>query len=155
MDIFGTTDDCCLVEARLRGTVKGVHISFGSNNTYSRNVDTLTTAVGFVQKEKISVLPCFNNKNYVYAFGHDAAASMIEVTMLCSVCPGSSALKRAVDDYNNARVSNNADMVTVSYGPLAIRGVLVSMSSNTVDAKLNLQSVTYVLLLLDCIGSKK
>lgn len=154
MDIFGSDSSCCLVEARLKGGVRGVHLSFGRQGRHERTVESLITAVSFIQKEKVSVLPCFNNKNYVYAFGHDAAASMVEVTALCSVCPGSNALRDAVQNYARYRVSRNTEMVTVSYGTLAIRGVLVSISSNTVDARLNLQSVTYVLLLLDCIGSK-
>jgi hypothetical protein len=152
MDIFGSSVDCCFVEAKLRKGVKGVRVSFGSEGDSAFGDETVITAVGFNQREKFSVLPCFNNKNYLYAFGHDAASSTAEVTAITSVCPDGTGLSKLAKIYKESRASVDGGLATITYGKLAIRGVLVGMTSGTVDARLNLQNVTFSLVLLKPIG---
>lgn len=152
MQIFGSDDSCCFVEARLRGGPRGVRISFGGGSS-DFGAEAIVTDVSFTQREKVSVLPCFNNKNYVYAFGHDAAASTVDITIMVSVCPESTAILTATERYRNNRASKG-NIATITYGPLAIRGILVGLNSKTMDAKLNLQHVLYTFILVEPIGSK-
>lgn len=155
MHIFGTVDQCCFVQARLSGTARGVRIGFGSGGESSDlGEDAIITDIKLSQREKVAIFSGFENANYLYAFGHDASSSSFDVTAVVSVCPESSALAGAVNRYQENRASKKGSLVTLSYGNLPMRGVLVGMTSGTIDTKLNLQSVVYHLVLLKSVGDK-
>ena len=123
----------------------------------SRVTPFIVTSVSFSQKEKFSVVQCFGDRNYTYAFGHDPTASMLEVT-LTSFLAGTGgtsyggALKQAVAAYRKARLSMSKKLVKLTMGSLYMEGFLVGMTSATQDQEHNLQSITFVIMLVKAQG---
>lgn len=122
-----------------------------------RTTPYLVTSVSFSQKEKFSVVQCFGDRNYTYAFGHDPTASMLEVT-LTSFLAGTDgetygdALKQLVTAYQKSRLSASKKLVQLTLGTMYMEGFLVGMTGATQDQEHNLQSVTFVIMLVKAQG---
>lgn len=110
--------------------------------------------VSFAQKEKYHIVQCFNDRNYVYAFGHDPMASLLEITftMFLAKAKGQEfggALETMVGAYNMARLSQNPEYAVFTLGSVSLVGFVVGMTSATQDLEHNLQSITFHLLLVE------
>lgn len=151
MYIFGLDNQGCMVEANTgQGKGKrGAIITFGSALTDN----TLVTKIDIGQKERLAVIACFDDRNYVYAFGHNAAESVLDVTLMMSISAESDALKREFERYEQNRVSKGK-LVKITYGSTFLLGYLIEMRSGTVNTELNLQSMLYRILLPKCVGAK-
>ena len=112
----------------------------------------MVQSVSFQQKEKFSISECFDDNNYVYAFGHDGNASTMEVTVIAFIAGRygnnfGTALIRLLAAYSEGRVSQLKSPVTLTIGSFNISGLLVGCTSATADPEHNLQSFTFVIVL--------
>lgn len=115
------------------------------------------TGVNIAQKERYSIVQCFNNKNYAYAFGHDPTVSVMNVTFIVFMSTQGGtvfgdSLKTMLNAYKNARISESTKYATLSIGHLAVQGFVVGMDSGTVDTEHNTQSFTVQILLVEAQG---
>ena len=129
-------------------TLPGVTLSKSSTAPF------FISNVSFAQKEKFHVVQCFNDKNYVYAFGHDPMDSLVEVvfTMFLTDYNGASfgaSLKTLTRAYGKSRLSQNPNYATLTLGAFTLQGLVVGMRTGTEDAEHNLQSFSVTLLLVE------
>lgn len=106
------------------------------------------------QKEKYSVVQCFGDRNYTYAFGHDPTASMAEITftMFLTDAGGTKfgdSLKTMTKAYAESRLSKYPNYAFLTVGAATYKGFIVGMSSATQDQEHNLQSLTMLMLLVE------
>jgi len=148
MYLFGGLNNC-FVQARYSiGQGRGANISFDGE---ALNDNTIVTSVAIRQSEKFAAIPCFDDVNHIYAFGHDAQNSTAQVTVLTNAeAPQGdrTGFRKAIQMYGDARLSSNK-IVTITVGGQTFRGRMPSMSSSTTNTQLNLQSVTYEIMLTE------
>lgn len=148
MYIFGGLSNCFVQARYAMGQGRGANISF-EGSALSDN--TIVTSVNIRQTEKFAVVPCFNDVNHIYAFGHDAQNSSAQVTVLTNAeMPQGdrTGFSKAIQAYAESRLSTNK-MVTLTIGGQTFRGRLPAMGSSTTNTQLNLQSVTYDIMLTE------
>lgn len=111
------------------------------------------TNVAFVQKERFSVVQCFNDKNYIYAFGHDPLASMVTVdfTVFMGSCDGANSLGLGtlLAMYSVGRLTQSLKPAKVRLGManILVEGFIVGMATATYNPEFNLQSFQVNMLL--------
>ena len=108
--------------------------------------------------ERFSVLPCFENKNYIFAYGHDLGQSRSQATLLvffgsndCKPGDGTGQVKRLVGWYDGHRLSGDGSKVDISIlgdGKFS-SGYLISMAINAYNAELNAATVTFTFMATD------
>lgn len=134
------------------------YLSIGGN-TYPRP-DTGSTEPYFIsnfsigQKEKYNVVQCFGDRNYTYAFGHDPTASMAEITFTMFLTDPSgtefgNSLALLTRSYERSRLSQYPAYAFVTVGSATYKGFIVGMTSATQDQEHNLQSMTFLMLLVE------
>lgn len=146
MYIFGGLSNCFVQARYAMGQGRGANISFEGT---SLSDNTIVTSVSIRQAEKFATVACFDDVNHLYAFGHDAQNSVAQVTVLTNAeMPQGdrTGFRKAIQAYAEARLSTNK-MVTLTVGGQTFRGRLPAMSSSTTNTQLNLQSVTYDIML--------
>jgi hypothetical protein len=114
------------------------------------------THVGFAEKERFNVVQCFNDRNYVYAFGHDPQSSMVSVhytAFLARPDAGVSGSKPTVttflETYDKARLSKSLTRADLHIANTLLHGFVVGMESSTQNPETNTQSFQIVLLLTE------
>lgn len=120
----------------------------------TRTTPYFVSNVSFTQREKFQVVQCFNDKNYVYAFGHDPMSSLVDVvfTLFLTDYNGTSfgaGLKTLLGAYGKARLSKKQEYATLTLGTVTLQGFVISMRSATEDGEHNLQSFSVTLLLVE------
>lgn len=110
--------------------------------------------ISFTQRERFHISQCFNDCNYVYAFGHDPMSSTVDVvfTMFLTDANGTSfgsALKTMIKTYSGSRLSKQPNYASLTLGSATLQGLVIGMRSGTEDAEHNLQSFCITLLLLE------
>ena len=148
-------------EVWVNGTDSGGTTLALSGGTYpnresSQNQPLFVTDISMTQKERFSVVQCFNDRNYVYAFGHDPMGSML--TMRFAVFLGScgsgdgdayTGLNRLLGMYKDGRLTQSLKpaVATIGMAQSIFTGFVVGMSTSTMNAQLNLQSFEVNILL--------
>lgn len=154
MNVFGGSDrkygEVKLQDSKgSKGGAKGATISIISGGKKGSTKDIIVTSITADVSEKYAALACFNDKNHIYAFGHDAQQSMMRVTCITNVddqkC-SKNGYKKAIEAYKKNRLSKDK-VVTVTLGKQTWSGRIISMSTDTYSQELNLQAVTYTILL--------
>ena len=112
------------------------------------------TGLSWGQKEKYHTVQCFSDHAYVYAFGHDALNSVLEVNFVGFLVDTSGTNNSGIVPafnkmYKDNRVYASPTWVTVSLGATVMKGLLVGMSSATLDPLHNLQNFTAVISLVE------
>jgi hypothetical protein len=161
MYIFGGRDSMrgCYMEKKLNAeqscgailTMKGVKYP-------AKHQPLFVTNVSFAQKERFSVVQCFNDHNYVYAFGHDPTSSMLTVRFIVMMAggdgqpaatSGNDPLKKMLAGYSQGRLVNNLQRSSLTIGTTVLSGFVLGMESSTVSAEFNLHSFDLTLLLAE------
>ena len=168
MLIFGNDKHArgCYIElSKLAGaTSMGAVFSAGGGGIGSGGTaPCFISAVSIKQVEKFSVVPCFGDRNYTYAFGHDATASLMEITFTCFLVDPSGnsfglSLATLMKTYAARRLSKQPELATLTIGSCSVQGFWVGMGSGTMNAEYNLQTFTAQLILVsaqDGAGSSK
>jgi len=146
MYIFGGLNNCFVQARYSMGEGRGANISLGDA---SLSDNTIVTSVSIRQQEKFATTECFADTNHIYAFGHDAKSSSGSVTVLTNAerpQGDKTGFKKAIEAYEKSRLSKNK-LITITLGGQTFRGRLVAMDSQTTNTQLNLQSVTYSVML--------
>lgn len=169
MYIFGNDKNMrgCYIETSMT-TAKGAgaYLSLsgdviGGAQSRGKGVDPFfISGISMSQHEKFSVVQCFNERNFVYAFGHDPVGSVLNVSLTTFlVNPDSQdvgdGLAQLVKWYKWYRLSANArqgSCVLTVGSRLKVEGFLVGMETSTVDAAHNLQSFVFKLLITNIQG---
>ena len=128
-------------------TLPGLTAGTGKNPFFVSNIT-------FGQKEKFHVVQCFNDSNYVYAFGHDPMDSLVEVVFTAFLVNKSGdtfgeSLKTLTKAYGDGRLSKKPEYATLTLGTWTVQGLVIGMRSGTEDAEHNLQSFSVTLLLVE------
>jgi hypothetical protein len=117
---------------------------------------SIVTSFSADQRENFSVAQCLNGGMYLYAFGHDPAASTfgLGVTLFLRSCNGANGndLADALSTYNGGRVSKTKRLSTLSVGDAALRGYLVGQSVAVSNNGLGTVSVNYTFVALSPQG---
>lgn len=119
----------------------------------------VVVGIDFVEKEKFHIVQCFEDTNYVYAFGHDPASSIIRVSYVAFIVDHtgtthSQAMNRFIQAYKDGRISQSLALATLSLGgDTLIQGFIISMSSGTAETQYNLQNFVIELLAVKPYGS--
>lgn len=135
--------------------------SVGGNSGRGAADPYLISGISFTQREKFSVVECFGERNFVYAFGHDPTGSTMDVTITTmlvnkdgrNIGDGMEALTR---EYERGRLSKNpkkGSCVLTIGSRLKVEGYIVGMSTATIDQLHNLQSFTYTLVITNAQGA--
>jgi len=117
----------------------------------------LVVDVNFTQQEKYSTIHCFNDSVWTYAFGHNAAASTVNLTFLTFLAgcadgvnsdgSADNPLRALITAYGENRISKTQRMAYVSLGAnINLRGFIVGVKSSTHSAEHNIQSYGVTLL---------
>lgn len=114
----------------------------------------LSTDCIFVQNfqvqlaERASVISCFNDYNYIFAFGHNPTASQYVISFTaflvgkdCKSVNGSGIIKKIKEYYDKNRVSKKRKLVRMTVGSIVVKGVLTNMTLTGQNAELNTISV--------------
>lgn len=114
--------------------------------------------VEFAEKEKIHIVQCFQDTNYVYAFGHDPMSSIIKVSFVAFLTASagsanSDAMTKFMSAYKTSRVSANQKMAVLTLAGETLQGFVLGLTSGTADAQFNLQNFTVDLLAVKPYGS--
>lgn len=147
MTIFGGLDNCFVQAKYSVGQGRGAKISFESGGGLDDN--TIVTDFRVRNAEKFASVPCFNDRNHIYSFGHDAQNSVGSVTVLTNIeMPegDTTGFKTAIKSYKSNRLSAGKRMA-VSVGGVVFIGRLVGMETSTSKLELNLQSITYTFII--------
>lgn len=169
MFIFGTAD---MGGTGTRGAYKEMWLSgkngkgsalVVNNSSYpsgGANDKYFVTNVAMTQKERYSIVQCFDDKNYIYAFGHDPASSMITVGFMAFLgrCDSSGTdgdgFQRLLALYSNTRITKYLKPVKVKLGGALtlLEGYVVGMSTSTANAEFNLQGFEMNIIVPKAIG---
>lgn len=105
--------------------------------------------------ERFAVLPCFDNKTYVFAYGHDMTQSRSTVTCLCffggTECSGGigpvdvGLLTAFYDGHRLSQYGEQVGVQILSSGKFST-GYLVSMQVRAYNADLNAATVTFTFM---------
>jgi len=111
-------------------------------------------SVKFNLREKVSVVQCFNDTNYVYAFGHDPRGSMVSVQMLAFLIASdgtsdSDIVGTMVSNYAQDRLSQSLQQATLSIGSQSLNGFVTDLASSTGNQEYNIQYFTANMLLTE------
>lgn len=119
----------------------------------------VVVGIEFAEKEKFHIVQCFEDTNYVYAFGHDPTSSIIRVSYVAFMIDQtgtthSQAMNRFIDAYKDNRISKSLALATLSLGGAnLLQGFIISMSAGTADAQYNLQNFVIEMLAVKPYGS--
>ena len=113
-------------------------------------------------QERASVISCFNDYNYIFAFGHNPMSSQYVVQFTaflvgkdCHSVNGSEIVKKIKNYYDKYRVSKRRKLVKLSIGSLVVKGALVNMQLTGQNAELNTISVSMGLLGIQGVDNGK
>ena len=160
MTIFGeevTARGCFLAIPMSLSWGKGAKLILPSQDSMpAANVDQyLATEVRFEQREKYSLMQCFSERAYLYAFGHDAAVSSATITFIGflinkdgTVNQQAKVISTFQKAYGAARVSQSTKLAQIQIGDNSVSGFITGLDSGTLDPHHNLQSFTVHLLLI-------
>lgn len=105
--------------------------------------------------ERFSVLPCFDNRNYVFAYGHDIGQSRSTVTCLCffggAKCTGGTGptdvglLTAFYDGWRLSEYGKRVGVQILSDGKFS-SGYLISMQVKGYSADLNAATITFTFM---------
>ena len=103
------------------------------------------TDISITQKDRFGVVQCFNDRNYMYGFGHDPLGSMLDVRFVVQLgnCSGDSpGLGQLLAMYAQGRITKSLKpaKLNIGFSGQILDGFIVGMSSSTANAQLNLQS---------------
>jgi hypothetical protein len=111
--------------------------------------------VGFSTKreESVSIVKCFKDNSFIYAFGDSLDQSYLSVKAMCFLggdIPKNKSLDNVNGFYNKYRISQSTTAPLHFYygGGTNIQCYLLGMETNTADVKYLLQEVTFRLLML-------
>ena len=166
MYIFGTTNGRpsirgCFHEMSLSGAGSigaTLQLPGSSGGQYPKAATDpfFINSVTFAQKERYSVVQCFNARNYVYAFGHDPLSSMVAVRFTAFlVDPGDvdkasgSSLTALSGMYARARLFNSLQRCKVNIAGQVLTGFMLGMEASVASAELNLYNVDTTLLMTE------
>lgn len=168
MKIFGNTQKIrgCYAETTFggaKGTAAYMSIngkSIGGNSSRGAAEPYLISSISFTQKEKFSVVECFGERNFVYAFGHDPTGSVMDVTITTFLVNKDGhnigdGMQYLTGEYASGRLSKNqkrGSCVLTIGSKLKIEGFIVGMSTSTVDQLHNIQSFTYSIVITNVQG---
>ena len=115
------------------------------------------TGITLGQREKYSVVQCFQDRNYTYAFGHDPASSILEVSFIAFLTNKTGtafgqSLQKLMGAYKAGRVSQNQQYGILTLDSCTIKGFLIGMQTSTSDPEHNLQQFTALLLCVEAQG---
>jgi len=116
--------------------------------------------IGFSTKkeESVSIVKCFNDNSFIYAFGDNIEQSYLAVKAICFI-GGDVSTNNAFADltsfYNTYRLSQYAASPLQFYygGNNTIPCYLLGMDTSTADVKYLLQEVTFRLIMLQSTGA--
>lgn len=157
MFIFGGPDSKrgCFMEKIINGEASAGAVLNVAGTEYPQTHEPFfVTNVSFAQKERFSVVQCFNDTNYVYAFGHDPMSSTLSVRFVMFLAgnkstPGDGVLDSVMELYTKGRLSTNLTRSTLSIGSTVLKGFIVGMESSTMSPEFNLQSFDATILLAE------
>lgn len=110
----------------------------------------LVSGVSVVDAEKNAIIQCFENRNHIYAFGHDPDNSTFSIdytVFLGSGCSSAfkagSRLKAVIAAYNKMKLSRSARTFTLTIGSsVSVRGIVLSANVSVFSDELNALKVT-------------
>ena len=172
MEIFGNDKHArgCFVEiskiysqgGQSAITGSSMRMTFPSGNKYPDNGTEpyFISSVRFAQKEKYHLVQCFNDTNYVYAFGHDPQASLLEVTYTMFMTdPSGTSFGASLSDMTGAYAGSRLSKIPENFATLTIsnnftmQGFIVGMDTSTVDQEHNIQQFVVLVLLVTTQGT--
>lgn len=111
--------------------------------------------VGFSTKreESVAIVKCFNDNNFIYAFGDNLEQSYLAVKAICFIggdITQNTAFENVNAFYNQYRISQfTTKPLEFHYGgDTTILCYLMGLESNTADVKFLLQEVTFRLIMI-------
>ena len=161
MDIFGN-------DQKIRGCFTRVDFGANKDGFYldivgkaNKTKPVIVTGFSFVEAEKFMVVPCFNNVNHTYGFGHDAGSSVITVDFIGFLTEHgglspSNVVGTMAGIYAQNRLSVSKKQAKLYCGSGApISGFVVRLESSTSSAETNIQGFQMQMLVVEPIGSSK
>lgn len=152
-DVFGDT---------IRGSFKVMRFEAGEGLIKFPKEISIPGSCAFVsgvsirKNEKKAIIQCFNSVNHVYAFGADPESSMYScsVAVFGASCErggfkSSTGLGKLLDSYKSNRVSKSAKTLSLTVDNKVLKGILVGVAVDVVDAELNLFRVMFMFNDLD------
>jgi len=145
--------------------VRGSHIKVNMPVNSSSMIELegtsglLSTDCIFVQNfqvglsERASVVSCFDDYNYIFAFGHNPTSSQYSILFTaflvgkdCSSITGAQVIPKIKEYYSQNRVSKKRELVRMTIGSLVVKGALVSMFLVGSNPELNTITVQMTLM---------
>ena len=157
MRLFGSSLGCFTALSLDGSNSRGAQLQlpagiYPSNSIY---FPLIVTSVSGRQQEAVGFVKCFDDTNYMYAFGHNPAASQMTVNFT-ALLRGSCGSKNSIiaelsNAYKNSRVSQAPQLAKITLGGSSdvFKGYVTAMSTATKDAEHNLQDFSITLTLLD------
>jgi hypothetical protein len=158
MLIFGNGARGCYHEMMNDYTVgRGAFLTLPGGDTFPNNGGTepyFISGINLGQKEKYHIVQCFNDRNYTYAFGHDPQASTVEVTFTAFITNSAGeqfgdSLQTLVSAYKSNRLFEQPQYAVLTLGPFTLEGFVVGMSSGTADTEHNIQTFSFMIILVE------
>lgn len=159
MEFFG---EATKGEIRKYSLTRGISAS-SIVNVPGINMDEATCFIvdfDLMAAERFAIMPCFENRSYVFAYGHDLSQSRSSVTLLVFFgtldnCDASwsvsSAIDSLIDFYDSNRISENGNRLQVqilSNGKFST-GALIGMQVRAYNADLNAATITFTFMSTD------
>lgn len=132
------------VDATAIVSISGFTDKIGINNVFLVDFSA-------ANNERVSLMPCFGQKTYVFSYGHDLSTSRSTCTLLvfvgtknCDPGDNTSVLKFFTDYYTTNRLYKSGDCLNFSIGNTTgfASGYLVSMQIKAYNPDLNAVTVT-------------
>lgn len=174
MTVFGSDKARgCFVVFRMNASEgRGARLDLPSGSLPEEDYAYPLTVVGFTmnQQENFSLVKCFGDHVYTYAFGHDPAASTMQIEFVGMLRAGvtkvlmqsggggsgggiSKLLTDLPSKYERGRLYKSLAYSNFLVGGAVFKGFLVGMSSNTMSPEHSLQSFTMTLQLVEVQGT--
>lgn len=129
----------------------------GEYPTGSKSDSFFITDISLTQRERFSVVQCFDDKNYIYAFGHDPLGSMVTVDFTaflgtCAASGGGDGLTALLKMYSENRLTSSLKpaKVRLGSGALLVDGFIIGMTTGSHKPEFNLQNFQASLIIPKC-----
>lgn len=118
--------------------------------------ELLVSDINISAAERATVVSCFNQFNYVFAFGHNPELSQVSITFsgflvddgVCFAVQSGKVIGDLVGFYKSNRVSKKRQVITLHAGTATIQGILVGMTIDGLNPELNMITATLTMLML-------
>lgn len=158
MTLFGSKLGCFMVINLDSSGSRGAELKLPTGLTLpsSAKDPILVTGVSASQVESTGFVKCFNDVNYMYAFGHNPSASTVTVSFMEILKGGNNSnvgYPSLSQHYANNRVSQKPKLAKLTI-PTDVyevyQGYIVSMSMSTASTESSIQNFNMTMALLDC-----